>query len=127
MLSKTVDIDAAKIELRPDGIMHVHVKVPMNFELKHSMQIVEARTQLAQDRSYPILYTSGQLVIPSAEVREYVASEPRSKLVTADAFIVNSLPQRIIANFYLKWNKPVRPTKMFDKEEEAIAWLKNYV
>ena len=107
--------------------MHVHVKVPMNFELKHSMQIVEARTHLAQDRSYPILYTSGQLVIPSAEVREYVASEPRSKLVTADAFIVNSLPQRIIANFYLKWNKPVRPTKMFDKEEEAIEWLKNYV
>ena len=126
-MDKTIDIEAATIKLREDGIMHVHIKIKMNFELEHSMQIVAARTKLAAGQSYPMLYTATKFVIPSAEVREYVASESRSKLVSADAFVINSLPQRIIANFYRKFNKPVRPTKVFDNVDEAIKWLKNYV
>ena len=52
------------------------------------------------------------------------ANNPYSK---ADAFVIKSLAQKILANFYLKINKPERPTKFFNKKEEALDWLKQYM
>jgi len=41
----------------------------------------------------------------------------------AEAFVVNSLPTRLIANFYMKFNKPPNPTKIFNTVEKAEEWL----
>jgi len=122
-----IDIPAATIRIRHDGIMHIHIKVKTNFEIDHSKQVAKARTKISNNNPYPILYTATNLVIPSQEVREYVASKGRSKLVIADAFVVNSLPQRIMARFYRILNKPVRPTKYFNNPDDAIKWLRKYV
>ncbi len=126
-MNKIIETPAAKITLRQDGILHVHIKVESNFELKHSMEIVEARTRMVKGNIHPILYTSNHFVIPSNEVREYVASDSRSALVSADAFVINSLPQRLMASMYKKINKPVRPTRFFSNEQDALPWLKQYV
>lgn len=126
-MNPKVQTESADIEIRPDGIMHIHIKVESTFEMKNSMEIIEARTKLAQNKIYPILYTASEFVLPSREVREYVASESRSALVSADAFVINNLPQRLIASLYKKYNKPVRPTRVFSCPEKAIKWLKQYV
>ena len=41
----------------------------------------------------------------------------------ADAFIVNSLPMRLLVNFYISFNKPKIPTKMFNNPESAREWI----
>lgn len=121
-----IEIAPAIIEIREDGIMHIHVKIDMDFNIQHSIDIVEARTKLANGKSFPMLYTLTKFVIPSNEVSQYLASEDRSKLVLADAFVINSLPQRLIGNFYMKFKNPVRPTKIFTDKEKAINWLSGY-
>ena len=45
----------------------------------------------------------------------------------ADAFVLNSMAQKILANFYIKINKPERPTKFFNNADEALIWLKQYM
>ena len=45
----------------------------------------------------------------------------------ADAFVLNSIAQKILANFYTKINKPERPTKFFNNADEALIWLKQYM
>ncbi len=45
--------------------------------------------------------------------------------VAATAVIVNSVPYTLIANFYLKFNKPKHPYKVFKNRNEALAWLKS--
>jgi hypothetical protein len=45
----------------------------------------------------------------------------------ADAFVLNSIAQKILANFYVKINKPERPTKFFNDADEALIWLKKYI
>ncbi len=45
-------------------------------------------------------------------------------MLGATAVVVDTLAYKLIANFYLKFNKPKRPYKVFSKEEEAIKWLK---
>lgn len=126
-IEKEVNIPEASIKIRSDGIMHIHIKVEMFFELQHSKNILKARSELAGEKTYPIMYTANSFVIPNTAVKEYVASENRSRLVAADAFVVNSLAQRIAANFYKILFKPTRPTAYFTKESEAIEWLKKYV
>ena len=125
---KHIEIEEAFIGIRHDGIMHIHIKVRQNFDLEHSKKIVSARTKLADGKAYPILYTTeGGLVTPSAEAKKFIASEKRSILVVADAFVVKSLPQRIAAKIYTSFNQPSRPVKFFSKKEEAIKWLKEFV
>jgi hypothetical protein len=37
------------------------------------------------------------------------------------------MAQRILANFYIKINKPERPTKFFNDKDEAVNWIKQYL
>lgn len=121
------DVGCATVELREDGIMHVHIKETDTFEMDNSTEVFKVRERIADGKRSPIIYTCTQFVIPSKEVREFVASEERSELVLADAFVVNSLPQKLMANLFIKINKPVRPTKVFNNFEAACDWAKTFI
>jgi len=41
------------------------------------------------------------------------------------AIVVNTLSLSMIANFYLKFKKPLRPVKIFDKMHKATKWLES--
>ena len=41
------------------------------------------------------------------------------------AIVVNTLSLSMIANFYLKFKKPLRPVKIFDKMQKATKWLES--
>jgi hypothetical protein len=51
----------------------------------------------------------------------------RSDLQAAVALIVGTPLTRVMANFFLSVNKPVFPTRMFDDEASAVAWLLEFV
>jgi hypothetical protein len=123
-----VDIPSADICIYSNGIMHIHIKVRNTFEISDSKEIVEARTALAQGKKHPVLYTTEHsFVTPSKEVNSYVASEQRSELVLADAFVIKSFSQRLAAKTYMLFKSPVRPTSFFSNEDAAIEWLKTFV
>lgn len=122
-----ISINEADITLLNDHLMHVHIKLEDEFVIENSMNLVKARTELASGRKMAILYTATRFVIPSKEVKEFVASEGRSELVLADAFVINSLPQRLAIKFFIKFNKPVRPTRFFDNKQSALQWLEEQV
>lgn len=57
------------------------------------------------------------------EIREW-ASQPNENTYTyLDAIVISNLAQKLIANFYLKFNKPPRPTKIFTTTESALEWI----
>lgn len=125
---KETEVPSARIMIREDGIMHIHIKTSASFEIENSIEIVEAREQLAGGKKFPILYTSEyRFVTPSKEVKEYIStSNQRTALVVADAFVIGSFSQRLAAKIYLKLNKPSIPTEFFSTQEDAIEWLLNY-
>lgn len=122
-----VEIECALLELRHDGILHIHIKNEDTFEIDDSRALVEARVELVGERKTPIVYTATKFVIPSKEVREFVATESRSTNVLADAFVINSLPQRLMATMFVTINKPVRPTRIFYHFDDALDWARPYV
>lgn len=60
------------------------------------------------------------------DVRQYFASEEALAHVTAIAIFVNSSLTAFMANAFLIFGKPVRPTKVFSEKESALKWLEEY-
>ncbi len=62
----------------------------------------------------------------SNEARAYFASdEQHSALRLSQALILDSLAQRIVGNFYLKFNRPNCPARIFARPEEAVKWIRS--
>ncbi len=45
----------------------------------------------------------------------------------SEALLIKSLPQRIMANFFIKIGKHHHPSKVFTREEAAVKWLLEFV
>ena len=117
-------LDTADVILRRDNILHINVKVEFYFEMEHLKPVLSVEVELTKNKSYSYLHTAPDYVIPSQEVMQFLASQKRSELVVADAFVVTTLPQLIVANSYRNINKPIKPSKVFNSKEAAIQWLK---
>lgn len=124
---RNIDLDIANISIRSDGIMHVTMKNKEEFGIDEVKLIRRTRKELAQGKSYPILYTGDKLVLPTKEARAYMAEKTDQELAKAEAMIIKSLPQRMIASTYIRINKPKCPTRFFENESDAIEWLKEFV
>lgn len=61
------------------------------------------------------------------EAREYFALHANRNQFMAIAVLSNNLASRLIANFYVKINRPEIPTRLFAAEEQAMLWLRAYV
>ncbi|MBL1280793.1 MAG: hypothetical protein COA33_010990 [Fluviicola sp.] len=56
------------------------------------------------------------------ELREWASESSGNHYTHSDALLIKSLPQKIIADFYMKVDKPNKPTKIFYSLEKAVKW-----
>jgi hypothetical protein len=118
--------DAFAVELRADGLVQVLIEPEMEVTVDHVKQIIEAIGRISGGKTVPVLVLAGEYTLPSAEARDFIAS-PGNPYALAEAYVVSSLPQKIVGNFYLQFNTPGRPTKIFTDPEEATRWLKEFI
>jgi hypothetical protein len=113
-----------RIWLRPDGIVQLVWAPQTTVLLEDATAALEAMAQLTGGRRSPLLvdmHDTGPLDRPTrAELTR------RSDLQTAVALIVGTPLTRMMANFFLSVNKPLFPTRMFDDEASAAAWLQAF-
>jgi hypothetical protein len=121
------DLGYCSVTLRPDGIIHTHFYGEMEIDVDHVREINTVCGEMTQGKRVPMLIDGDQLTIPSEEARNYVAEKDSNPYSLAEAFIVKSLPQKLIANFFMRFNKPGRPTRMFTNVDEALNWLKGFL
>ena len=111
--------------LRPDGIVQLVWAPRTTVLLENVTAALEAMAGLTGERRSPLLVDArdtGPLDRPTrAELTR------RSDLQAAVALIVGTPLTRVMANFFLSVNKPVFPTRMFDDEASAVAWLLEFV
>lgn len=71
----------------------------------------------------PFIFTGGEFVTVSKEARLNATKMESLTPVAASAIVVQNLAQRIIANYYYKFNKPKTPYRIFKDVEKAADWL----
>lgn len=99
----------------------------------HEFNIIDAKEslkdieQITKGKTLPILKIPGKYSSIDNEARKFISSPEGMKYSSAEAFVTTFLPHRIIGNFYMKINKPVKPTAFFETEKQAVEWLKQFV
>lgn len=109
--------------IEPD-ILYLSISAQTPFTEQESRAI----TQKAFDHfkgKYKVLTFPEEHSIIESEVRDYLVSTRRQERVVADAVIVTNLPHRLLADFYLKVQRPSIPTKFFKGFDEALEWLRS--
>lgn len=126
IISKT-ELASATISLRSDRIILYSIKDDITISAKDSSEMVDAAGKLGDYQKFPVLIIGGNHTLADKEAREFGASREGTKYAVAVAFVLKSLAQKILGNAYLKINKPIVPTALFDSEEKAIEWLKTFI
>ncbi len=126
ILSK-IELKSATIGLRSDGIIQFLVKSNIGVTVEDAREMVDAAGKLGGEKKHLILIIAGKYALADKETREFAASSEGNKYTIAGAFVIRSLAQRILGNAYIKVNKPLTPTALFYKEEDAVNWLKKFL
>ncbi len=123
---ETIELKATKVSLRPDGIMHIHIKAGADMEITDAIQVLRAMGKLGNKKKFPVLIDCGEFAIVDKEVRIFSASEKANIYTSADAIAYHSMAHKLVADFYVNHNKPEIPTEVFSDNESAISWLKTF-
>jgi hypothetical protein len=79
--------------------------------------------KFAKGKRYAILVDARTTVHMTKEGMER-ANRPESyQSLIAQAIVVDSLPNRLVGNFIIKFHKPTAPTRLFSTIESAKTWL----
>ncbi len=124
---KQIDLELAEIKLRSDGIMQFDLKPCNSFTINDLKEVNNAAAILGGGKAFPRLTHIKHFFNIDKDLRAYAASEESNITTLAAAFVVNLLPLKLVGNFYIAFNKPVRPTKLFSTEEKAVEWLKTFI
>lgn len=120
---KTVEHKAASISLMDRGIIFFKMKENAVIELKEAKEIYNITIALSQGKKYSSLVDARAVVSLSKEAREWSSKPELHTNLIAQAILVNSLANRLIANFIIRFNRSKSPMRVFSKEEKALEWL----
>ncbi|MCB9195310.1 MAG: hypothetical protein H6598_03715 [Flavobacteriales bacterium] len=109
-----------------NGITHITVKPDTTVELEMVQNVIKKQREIQKGKAFLVLLDVSQAYGVTKEAREYTAGPAVEGLQIAMAMIISSLPIRLLANFFIKFDSPPAPTKMFNSYEQAIQWLETH-
>jgi hypothetical protein len=121
-MSKTLDTPYAFLSFE-DEILFVKMKEGINLDQAEMEELLKQAVALTAPNKYFAIVDTTALYDSTPESRKFYADSDYSKYRYADAFIVNSLPMRLLVNFFITFNKPKIPSKMFNNPESAYEWV----
>lgn len=119
--------EAFTINLRSDGIIHSHTSSSIEFNVDSLKKFNVVMGEMVNRKKVPLLITLDEFAIPPAETRDFWAQKDSCPYALADAYVAVNLGHRLVGGAYLQLNKPKRPTKIFTKQDDAVAWLRSFL
>ena len=121
-MKKTLDTPFAFLTFENE-ILFVKMKEGINLGQIEMEELLKQAVAFTAPNKYFAIVDTTSPYDSTPESRNFYAESDYSKYRYADAFIVNSLPMRLLVNFFIAFNKPKIPSKMFNNEESAINWI----
>ncbi len=111
--------------LRRDSIVQLVWAPRSPMALDDAIAAIEATAQLTGGRQGPLLVDIRDIGPMDRPARTEFTR--RGDLVSAVALVVDTPLSRVMGNFFLSVSKPVAPTRLFEDEASALAWLREFV
>lgn len=109
-----------------DSILTVIMESKSDIGIDSAKRITEVAGQLSQDKFHANLVDIRKMTFMSGEARKHFG-EQNKNTVCAVAIVSNMGFHRPLINLYMKFSRPKLPTKIFNEEEEARAWLREVI
>lgn len=113
----------AKVQLFEPRIIRMEITSDITITKHEAEELNLAMRDLGGGEEIPYLLLAKDDTQFDSSARAYAATAEGSRYQKAEALIVRTLAHRLLADLYLKINKPVKPCKVFANEEDGIEWL----
>lgn len=123
---KSIDTAHYNVSEQENGLIYVVFKEGTDITIDLLEEMIDVYNQITGGKHLPFLYEVEPYVTISKEARDYSVKIEKRKPISASAVYVDNIAYAIIVNFYMKFNRPHKPFKMFNKRDEAIKWLLSY-
>ena len=123
----TNHIETATVTFFYEGdILMINFKEDADVTLENAQENLAARKSFQKEGKVKVLSDLSNVWQISKDARAFFATKQVTDLNIAMALITKSLTSKILANFFMKFNKPASPTKMFNSKHKALAWLDTF-
>jgi septin family protein len=120
---ETHQLRTGYVHVRSDGIVYIRIYDDVEVDVEDSKEHYEIVKRVFNGVPGYVITESGLNSSVTKEVREFVNTIP--VISKAEAIIVNSLAQRIMSNFIIKFHySRDRNIKVFNSLDAAVEWIK---
>ncbi|PBQ30710.1 hypothetical protein CNR22_02615 [Sphingobacteriaceae bacterium] len=120
---KVIEIPEANIVLRSDDIIHVDYNKDVTLDVELQIRMRAIFDKLADGKKKLFIFSAAEGFTLTKEARNNSDIMNGDSPIAAYAVVANNLAYKLIANFYLKVNKPKVPFKIFLTIDDAAKWL----
>jgi len=114
------------IEINPP-IIKMEVGENEFLEVEDIKAVRKANLELSDGKPFCVLLDTGKGYFnTSPDAFKLLASEEYTEKRMGTAIIAKSLATKIAGNFFIRFNKPPTPTRLFSSEKEAMKWLRTF-
>lgn len=122
---KQVKIPEATVSRWENGIIHVFYQDNTILDIDVQRRMADIFNEVADFKKSHFIFEAGENVIVTKEARNNALKLEDSTPILASAVIAHNLAYRMIANFFLKVQRPKGQYKVVGSLEEALHWLEN--
>lgn len=119
---KQIDTPVAKLSLQED-VLTVVLKENAELSNNEFESLLNQAMEFVEYKKHYVIIDTRFIYTANSETRKIYAESPHKEYRHADAFIVNSLAMRLLVNFYIKFQRPEIPARMFNNEKAALVWI----
>lgn len=105
------------------SMIRLEITRDITFTLKETKMVYDAAQQLSGGARYHMLIVIEVRFKPERDIYDFLSSDERKKRVLSEVFAMSSGMLRILYNFYVRMKKPGIPTRAFNNEADAFAWI----
>jgi len=120
------DIGIAKFYFYKElNILEIEYQANVNIGREEVLEVLLTRAEIVKGSRVLVLVSiTKEFINFTDEARStFVNEQKKDTTAFKMALLIKGLADKIVANFFIRFNKPIVPTKIFSKREKAIAWL----
>ncbi len=115
---------AARYWLDDDGFLRGVLNEGVDYRLEDAVEMMALHRKMTEGQARGFLMDIRAIRSLPREVRTYFTQPEHAQVHRAVALVVGSPLSRAIGNFFLGFNKPAMPMRLFSEDEDALEWLR---
>jgi hypothetical protein len=122
---REIEFEKGKVSIINDTILKIKIKKNHILTLYDAKELFDAVKTIKGDKIYYHVIDIGSDTIFNDEARIFYSCDGRGRL--ADAIVIKTEKQKVVAEKYLYIEDPIAPTRIFKSCKKAIDWINDLI